>query len=222
MRRHFRDHHRGRDRVLVAHIVAHHVAVALFKGEDVVVCPRGIPVVHKLCHELEARKGVLEVYAVLLAYRPCHRGGDYACHRAGVLGHRAGGAAGVDDVVQQQAAELVAGDDAVFAVGSAHHRAYAVGVGVGADDEITVHALCQIDREIEALGILGVRALDRREAAVNDHLLLNGVEVLYAEAAQRFGDELVAAAVERRVNYAQVVRDLFDDVLVNRLSHDVL
>ena len=161
------------------------------------------------------------MYAVLLAYRPCHRGGDYACHRAGVLGHRAGGAAGVDDVVQQQAAELVAGDDAVFAVGSAHHRAYAVGVGVGADDEVAVHALCQIDREIEALGILGVRALDRREAPVNDHLLLNGVEVLYAEAAQRFGDELVAAAVERGVYYAQVVRDLFDDFLVYRLSHDV-
>ena len=36
------------------HIAAGEVAVALFKGEDVVVCPRGIPVVHELCHELEA------------------------------------------------------------------------------------------------------------------------------------------------------------------------
>ena len=110
----------------------------------------------------------------------------------------------------------------LYSPSAPHHRAYAVGIGVGADDEIAVHALCQIDREIEALGVLGVRALDRREASVNDHLLLNGVEVLYAEAAQRFGDELVAAAVERRVYYAQVVRDLFDNFLVDRLSHDVL
>ena len=217
---HLGDEQRRRDRVLVAHEIAGHIAIALFKGEDILIAVRLFPGGDTLGHELEAGKGVLKVDAVLFGDDAGHRGGNDARQRAGVLRQRAGLAAGVDDIVQQQHAHLVARDGHIL-VAAAHHRADAVRVGVGADDQVAADLLGEVDGQIKALGVFGVGADDGREAAVDDHLLLHRVEVFDAESAQRLRHELVAAAVERRVHDAEIICDLGDGLLVNGHLHDL-
>ena len=214
MRRHLGNHHGCGDGVLIADIVAHHVAVALLKGKYILVAARGFPLGDTLGHELEARKGVLKVDAVRLADRSGHAGGNDACYRARVLWHGAGGLLRLDDIVEQEYAHLVAGYGDIF-VAAANHGADTVGIWVGSDYQIASDLLCKVDREVEALRIFGVRAGNGREAAVDDHLLRHGVEMLYSQAVQHFGDELIAAAVERRVDDLEFVRNVGDGLLVD-------
>ena len=117
--------------------------------------------------------------AVRLADRSGHAGGDDARNRARVLWHGTGGLLRLDDIVEQEYAHLVAGYGDVF-VAAANHGADTVGIWVGSDYQIASDLLCKVDREVEALRIFGVRAGNGREAAVDDHLLRHGVEMLYS------------------------------------------
>ena len=108
--RHLSDHHGGGHGILVAHIVAHHIAVALFISEDIVVGVGSLPGCNTLGHELETGKGILKVDIICLAHGAGHAGGDNGGQHAGVFRHGAGGLSRADDVVDEQHAELVAGD----------------------------------------------------------------------------------------------------------------
>ena len=144
VRRHLSDHHGRSNGILISHIVAHHVAVALLKGENVVVAVRLFPLGNTLRHELEAGEGVLEMDSVCLADSSCHAGGDNGGQCTGVFGHGAGGLSRADDVVEKEYAHLVAGDGGICVAG-AHHGADTVGVGVSADDEVVSDFLCKVN-----------------------------------------------------------------------------
>ena len=159
--------------------------------------------------------------AVFLGYLTAHVGGDNGLDEGGVRRHGARLASGGDDVVEQQHTHLVAGDGAILPVLAADHGAHAVGVRVGADDEVAADLLGEVHGEVEALRVLRVGAHDRGEVAVYDHLLRLREQVLHAEAAQRLRHQLVARAVEGRVDYLELVGDLLHDGLVDGHAHDV-
>ena len=160
--------------------------------------------------------------SVCLRDDACHRRGDDAAQGAGRLRHRAGRLAGLDDVVKKQNTHLVAGDGDIFTVGIADHGSDTVGVGIRTDDEVAVHFLGQVHRQIEAFRILRVRANDCREIAVDHHLFGHRINMLHSQALQRFGNQLVAAAVERRIDNAELIRHCLDGIRVNSLLHDLL
>ena len=88
------------------------------------------------------------------------------------------------------------------------HNADAVGIRIGADDEVAADLLGKVDGQIKTLGILRVRAYHRREGAVHDHLLRDRGYVLDAQALEGFGDKLVARAVEGCVDDFELVGNL--------------
>ena len=159
--------------------------------------------------------------AVFLRHHSGHAGGDDAGQSAGVFRQGAGGLLGADHIVQQQHAHLVAADGDILVPG-ADHGADAVGVRVGADDQVAAHLAGQVDGQIEALGIFRVGAFHRGEAAVDDHLLFHGVQVLDAQALQGFGHQLVAAAVEGGVDDFELVGHGGDGLFINSLGEHLL
>ena len=62
-----------------------------------------------------------------------------------MLGHGVGQAAGGDDVINQQYADLVAGQGDIFAGLVLEDDAGTVGVGVGADNQVNAILLGQLD-----------------------------------------------------------------------------
>ncbi len=218
---HLRQQQRRRDGVLVPDVVPQHIAVALLIGEDDLSFAAVFQLVLLLRQELEAGEGVEAPKAVDLRHLPGHLRGD-----DGLQGHRlfrqgARPLLRADEVVQQQHAGLVAGDDLKLAVPGADHDAHPVGVGVGAQDEVRALLFRQIHRQIEALGILRVGGDYGGEVPVNDHLLGNAEEVFYPQAAQGLGNQLVAGAVEGGIDHLEAVRHLFNRGLVVDLGHDV-
>ena len=79
----------------------------------------------------------------------------------------------------------------------------------------------KVNGKIEALGIFGVGGNNGGEIAVDHHLLGDADEMLDAELRQRLRHELVAAAVERRIDKREIVRDLFDGLVIVDHAHDV-
>ena len=151
--------------------MADHVAVALLVGEDDLPLARALQLVLLLGQELEASEGVIALKAVDLGHLTGHLGGDDGFQSYGLGGQLARALHRTDQIVEQQHARLVAGDRLELALLVAHHDADAVAVGVGAEDEVDVVLLGEVNGEVEALGILGVRGHDGREIAVDDHLL---------------------------------------------------
>ena len=174
-----------------------------------------------LREELEAREGVEALYAVLVRSRARHLGGDDTLEHLRVRRHGVRQLARGDDVVDQQNAHLVAGQGDIVAGLVLEHNAGAVGVRVGADNEVNVVLLCQLDGEREAFLVFRVGVLDRREVAVDLHLLGLADNVLVAQAAEDLRHQAVARAVERRVDQLEVVRDLLYAVRVDRNLDDL-
>ena len=129
--------------------------------------------------------------------------------------HGVGQFLGGDDVIGEQYADLIARQGNVVAGLVLEHDAGAVGIRVGADDEVNVVLLCQLDGELEAFLILRVRVLDGREIAVDLHLLRLAEDVLVAQTAQDLGHQTVARAVERGVDQLEVVCDLLNAVRID-------
>lgn len=82
----------------------------------------------------------------------CHLGGYDTLYSACILRQSSGCLARIYDIVEQQNAELVAGDGDIIPT-RAHHNAYAVRIGIGSDYKIAADLLCKIDRKIKALGV---------------------------------------------------------------------
>ena len=128
---HLADEHGGIDGVLVAHVVAGQIAVALLEAKDEAVDLAGIGQTgDDVADVLEAGEAAAQLKAVLLGQRVNHgRGhdggdGDLAGEILATLG------AHLADVVEQQDAHLVAGQQrVVVTIGTGH--AHTIGVGVG-------------------------------------------------------------------------------------------
>ena len=130
-----------------------------------------------------------------------------------------GATAGLNDVVQQENAHLVAGNGDILAVSVANHGTHAVRVGVGSDNQVAVDFLCQRHGQIEAFGILGVRADHSGEVPVNYHLFRHREDVLHTQTLQGFRHQLVSAAVEGGVDDPELIGNGCDRTGVDRLLH---
>ena len=132
----------GVDRVLIAHVRAGEVAVALFKAEDIALrMAARLQQGDLLADILEARQHAAQFHAVFVGDGRDHVGRDDRRDGDGVFRHRAVGDAAAADEIQQDDAHLVAGDEAVAALAVGHGGATAVAVRVGADEDVGVHAV---------------------------------------------------------------------------------
>ena len=142
-------------------------------------------------------------HIVLLADHVCHDRGYDALDGRTVGCQRAGFLLRCDDIVQKQYAQLVSGEhDELVSVSD--DCAAAVAVRVGADDQVGVMLLGQIDGQTEGVDVVRIRGSDRREVSVDDHLLRNGDNVLRAQTLQDFRNQFVPGAVQRRVDQFEV------------------
>ena len=173
-----------------------------------------------LCEELEAGEGVEARNAVLLRRRARHLGGDDALEHRRMRRHGVRQLLRGDDVIGEQHADLIAGQGDILAGLVLEDDAGTVGVRVGADDQINIVLLCQLDGERKAFLVLRVRVLDGREIAVDLHLLGLADNVLVAQTAQDLGHQTVAGTVERRVHQLEIIGNLLYAVRIYRNLND--
>ena len=150
---------------------------------------------------------------------PLETGQRVKAHEAearGDLARQLGGDDGLDDravcrdgaqrltalqnVIQQRAADLVAGHQVVLALVVLDGDAHAVAVRIGAEDAVRADLVRQLHRHGEGRRILGIRDLDGGEVRIGQLLLLDDVHVLDADLLEDAAHRLVAGAVQRRVD----------------------
>ena len=136
----------------------------------------------------------------MLGHLVGQRGGDDGLAHDGVLGHGPLLDAARADVVQQQHAHLVAGEQLIAAVLALDGNAHAVGVGVGGQHQVSAGLLCQLQAEAQGLEDLGVGVRAGGEIAVRLLLLGHDGDVGDADVLQHMGDGHQAGAVQRAVD----------------------
>ena len=106
--RHFAQQQGGYNAVFVPGVVADHVAVGFFKGQNVLIFALRFQLRHLFRHEFEAGKGVEAGGPVGLGDLFRQGGGDDGLDQGGVGRQNALLSAHGEDVVQQQGAGAVA------------------------------------------------------------------------------------------------------------------
>ena len=199
------DEQRRVDGVLIPHMRAGQIPVALLKTEDEAVgAAFRFKQADLLADELEAGQGAAQLNAVFLRDRRRHIG-RYDCRdRNRVFGHRALGAAGAADIIEQDDAHLVAGNQPVAALAVRHGGAAAVAVGVGAKQQIGVDGIAQFEALLHRFADFGVRVGAGREVAVRLFLLGHDGQVGDAKLAQQLAHALKPGAVERGVHKVEI------------------
>ena len=177
------------------------IAVALFEAEDIpVFLARRFEHADLLADELEAREDPAKLHAVVLCHSVYHVGRDNRCDRNRLLRHLAACETAFADIVQQNDPHLVAGNKPVAALMVGHGSAAAVAVRVGAEEQIRLNLLAQLESFLHRLPDFGVRIRAGREIAVGLFLLGNDGHVLHAELFCQHPDALEPRAVERRID----------------------
>ena len=110
-------------------------------------------------------------------------------------GNQGGVLQGGETELGEQGRDLVAGEQAVGAIGLRAGHAHAVGIRVGRQHEVGPDLPGELEREREGRGAFGVRGRHGREAPVMLQLFMHEVRV-QAEAAERRDHGHVAGAVQ--------------------------
>ena len=127
------DEKRSVDRVLVAYMRTGKVTVALFKAENVPgFFSSRLEVSDLLADELKAREHAPELHTVALGHRVHHIRRNDRRHSDGLFGHMAVRDAALADIIEQDHAHFVAGNEPVAALVVGNGRTAAVAVRVGA------------------------------------------------------------------------------------------
>ena len=190
-------------------MVAREVPVALLEAEDEAV---GLPSVRELGDDvadvLEAGQTTAQLEAVFCSERIDHRArhdrgdGHFLGQVLTAFGSHAA------DVIEQQDTHFVAREQKVVLT-ILHGNAHAVGVGVGREQQIGMHALAKLDALLHRLANFGVGVRAGGEIAVGVTLLGDDGDVGDACALKhgRHGDE--SCTVERGLHELQGrLRDL--------------
>ena len=97
-----------------------------------------------------------------------------------------------------------------------------VRVGIGGEDDISVHLLCQFQSQLKGLRRLGVRVGHRREIAVGLLLLRYHINLLKSKLPQNPAHRKIAGTVQRRVDDGKILCHLPDNLRVDRLFLQLL
>ena len=152
-----------------------------------------------LANELETGQRAAQLHAVLFGDGVGHVGG----HDGGV-GHRIfRQRPHPADVIQQQHAHLVTGQQPVAALAVRHRRAHAVAVRVGAQHQVGVNRVAQAQAGLHGLADLRVGVRAGGKIPVRLFLLGNHRDVLHPHALQQQLHRLQTAAVQRGVHQFQ-------------------
>ena len=201
---HFADQHAADDGVLIPHIAAGQVAVALLEAEDEPLhFPGGLQLGDLVADPLEAGQHVAALHTIVGGHLVRQRGGHDGLHHHGVGGHGALRNAAGADVIQQQNAHLVAAQQLIAAVLAAHGNAHAVGVRVGGQHQVRAALLRQLQAQAQGLEDLGVWVGAGGEVAVRVLLLGHDGHIGDAQIFQDAGHRHQAAAVQRAVHQLQ-------------------
>ena len=184
---------------------------------------------------LEARQRVEADEAEALRDLARQLGGDDGLDHRAVRREVAQRLAALEDVVQQHAADLVAGHQVILARVVLDGDAHAVAVRVRAEDAVRAHLVGQLHSQRERRRVLRIGHLDGGEIRVGQLLLLDDVDILNADLLEDAADGLVAGAVERRIDDLEFLArglhqlgldgqrlDLRDVVVVHFLAADDL
>ena len=204
------DQHTGVHAVLVAHVASGQITAGLLKAEHECMLAGRLELLDLLGDEFEAGQHVHHGAAVIRADGARHFRGDDRLDRGGVLRQRALRLTAGEDVVEQQAADLVAGQAVNVALAVQHGDAHAVAVRIGAERHVRAQLLLQLERHGQRRGILGVGHLDGGEIGIGHLLLGHDVHVLEAHFSQHAAHRNIARAVQRRVNDLELVAHLAD------------
>ena len=128
------------------------------------------------------------------------RGGDDGLAHDRVLRHGALLDTACTDVVQQQNADFVAGEQLIAAILALDGDAHAVCVRVGSQHQISAGLLGQFQTQAQSLKNFGVGVRAGREVAVGFLLLGHNGDIGDADVAQDMSDGHKAGAVQRAVD----------------------
>ena len=198
---HLADQHGADDGVLVADVGAAQVAVGFFEAQDETLDFTGSFQTGDLIADLlETGQHIAHLNAIVCSHRISQRSRNQRLDSHGVLGHGALLNAAFADVVQQQNAHFVAGDQLVGAVGTLHGDANAVGIGVGGQHQVSAGLGGQLQAQLQSLEDLGVGVGAGGEVAVGVLLLGNDGDVIDADVVQDAHDGNQTGAVQGGVD----------------------
>ena len=172
-----------------------------------------------LADVLEAGQHAAHLDAVGLADHLGELGGDDRRHRDGVPGHRAVFGAAAADVVEEQRAHMVSGEQGVV-LPLLHRDADPVAVGVGGEHEVRARFARELEPLGERLFDLRVREGAGREVAVGVLLLGHDGHVPRADRGEHAAHRLVARAVEGGID--ELEARFFADARIDLLGKDVV
>ena len=216
---HLCDQHRGRDRILVPHIIAHHIAVAFLISENILIGTFPFPLCDPFRHEFETSEGIFHVDFVSPADFLCHLRSDDTLYRAGIVRHSIRAATGFDDIVQQQHTHLVSGNGDIL-LPLPYQNTDAVSIRIGTDNDVAAYFSGKFHRQSKTFRVFRVRARHGGECTVDHHLLLNRIEMADPEATERFRNKLIAASVEGSIHDFEAICHRRNGFAVDRLSED--
>ena len=208
------------DRVLIAHVRAGEIAIALFKAENIPFrMPGRFQKGDLLADIFEASQNAAQLDAIFLRDCRDHVARDDRRDGDRVFRHGAVRDAAAADKIKQNDAHLVAGDEPVAALAVRHGRAAAVTVRVGADEDIGMHTVAVLQAKLHRLPDLGVRVRAGREMAVRLLLLLDDGHVPDPELCRQLFDAFQSRAVERRIDELQIrdPRTVADALSIDRV-----
>ena len=217
---HFADDHAAVHGVLIAHIAAGEVAVALFEQVALRVS-FALKQSDLVADILEAGEGTANFNAVILRDAVDHIGGNNRRDRDRVLRHGAELRFALCNKVQEQNAHFVAGHEHILAV-LVDGDAYAVTVRIGREQQVGLYGLAEIKAFLECFADFRIRVRAGGEVAVRLALLRHNGDILHADAVEDAQHAHFAAAVERGVDELEVIRRLTEDAhAVNRVDERV-
>ena len=117
--------------------------------------------------------------------------------------------------IKEKNAKLVPRNYNIFSFTVFYHCGNSVRIGICSDYQVRTDFFSKVNSKIKTFRIFRIRADNCGEIAGYHHLLLHRIEMLDAQRRQRLRHQLVAAAVERCIDDAQIFRGIQNALTVD-------
>ena len=199
--KHFGNHERTVNRVLVAHIGARQVPIALLKSHDIrVLTALLFQQPDLLANELEAGQDIDGPHAVMRGNPLRHINGDNGLHHDRILGHGPGRQAPLTDVIKEQHSGFIAGEKDIFPLCIPHGNPDTVTVRIGGHEEVCLFPPGIFHAQRHGLVDFRIRIRTGREMAIRLFLFRHHGDVGIARLTQGPQNRHQTGPVERGVD----------------------